>query len=216
MVRFKSAIKLTVMASLLSAGSAIAQINQNDGPLVAPIQPEPTVGLPEQAPAPAQPVPITPAPAATQPARSSTPPAAPPAETAEADSWQLECLERETESRLCQAILRSRVGEQIAMVLAIAKNPQDDAVSLQMALPLGIDIQRGAILTVDDFQETLMPSRCTAQGCLVETIASAELVDALMSGNAGGVRVFSTDGQTIDLPMSLRSAAAIFSEAGLD
>lgn len=225
MVRFRSAVKLGVVVGLIWTTSALAQINQNDGPLVAPIQREPTVGLPEQAPAPVQPAEV-PQPAA--PARPAEPrpapaaqaqPAAPQQPTPAASStsaWQLECLERDAQARICQAILRSLVGEQIAMVLAIAKDPAGDTVRLQMALPLGIDVQRGVTITVDDFNETLKPSRCTAQGCLVEAAASPELLAALRSGNSGGVRVYSTDGQTIDLPMPLQSAASVFLEAGLD
>lgn len=223
MVRFRSAIKLSVVAGLVWTTSALAQINQNDGPLVAPIQPEPTVGLPEQAPAPAQPAPI-PQPAAPAPRPAATPAPAAQArpapsqqtQAASSSSWQLECLEREAQARICQAILRSLVGEQIAMVLAIAKDPAGDAIRLQMALPLGIDVQRGVTVTIDDFNETLKPSRCTAQGCLVEATASTELIAALRSGETGGVRVYSTDGQTIDLPMPLQSASSVFSEAQLD
>jgi invasion protein IalB len=216
-MRFRSAIQLGVVAGLLWTNSSFAQINQNDGPLVAPIQPEPTVGLPEQAPPPAQPVPM-PQRETRSPQQAATPTQAkqPAPEAANTSAWQLECLEREAQIRTCQAILRSRVGDQIAMVFAVAKDLNDDAIHLQMALPLGIDVQRGITLSIDDFNQTLKPTRCTAQGCLVETTASPDLMAAFRSGETGGVRVYSTDGQTIDLPMSLQSVSSVFQQADLD
>ncbi len=210
---------LGLAACLLWTTSALAQINQNDGPLVPPIQPEPTVGLPEQAPVEStppdlpEPEPSVSAPAADPrpAARQETPEAA-----ASSSAWQLECLERDPDGRVCQAVLRARVGEQVALVLALARDPADGSVRLQMALPLGIDVQRGATLTVGDFSETLMLSRCTAQGCLVESAASDDLIEALGTGDAGSVQVYNTDGQPIDLPMPLLEASSVLSEAALN
>jgi invasion protein IalB len=148
-VRTRSAM-LGLAAALLWTTSAFAQINQNDGPLVPPIQPEPTVGLPEQAPAesPAPDLP-EPEPSVSAPAAASRPAARheTPEAAASSSAWQLECLESDAGGRVCQAVLRARVGEQVALVLALARDPADDAIRLQMALPLGIDIQRGATLT---------------------------------------------------------------------
>lgn len=209
-------------AVMLLASSAWAQINPNDGPQVAPLQREPTIGLPQQAPV-AQPpaslpqaAPAAPRPAA--PAAAPAPQAARPAPTAQADSgsgWQLECVEQDDQPRICQAILRARVNEQVAMVVAIARAPGTEEARLQMALPLGIDMQRGALVTIGDFSETFAPTRCTAQGCLVEAAASDALLDAMRKGSAGTVRVHAPGGDAIDLPMSLTSATEVFAQAAL-
>ena len=114
---------------------------------------------------------------------------------------------------MCQAILRARVNDQVAMVVAIAKGENADESRLQMALPLGIDMQRGAEVTIGDFSETMAPSRCTAQGCLVETVASDDLLAAMRAANAGTVRVYAPGGNAIDLPMPLAAADDVLNQA---
>lgn len=210
---------LLMGAFLLLAGPASAQINPNDGPQVSPLQPEPTIGLPEQAPA-AQPPVAAPEPAPAAPARSATAPRPAgqpsrdtPAAAGNAAAWQLECIEQDAEPRMCQAILRARVNDQVAMVVAIAKEKDSGESRLQMALPLGIDMQRGAEVTIGDFRETMTPSRCTAQGCLIETVASENLLAAIRSASAGTVRVYAPGGNAIDLPLPLDSSSEVLAQA---
>ncbi|MCO6387426.1 invasion associated locus B family protein [Aliihoeflea sp. 40Bstr573] len=205
---------------MLLASSAWAQINPNDGPQVAPLQSEPTIGLPEQAPTAPPPtsvpqaVPSAPSvrsPASPQPARQSAQETSNTAENE--DGWQLECVEQDAEPRMCQAILRARVNDQVAMVVAIAKGQGTDVSRLQMALPLGIDIQRGAEVKIGDFSEAMVPSRCTAQGCLVETVASQDLLAAMRGASAGTVRVYAPGGDAIDLPLPLDSSSEVLAQA---
>lgn len=214
MSRFRIGTPIFASALMLLISTAGAQINPNDGPLVAPLQPEPTIGLPDQAPAaspPANNPRSAPAAPSASPERRATPQASPAADAGAA--WQLECIEQDNQPRICQAVLRQRVNDQVAMVMAIAKAPGSDETRLQMALPLGIDVQRGAEVKIGDFSEKLTPSRCTAQGCLVEAPASEALLKAIREGNEGTVQVYAPSGDAIDLPMTLKSASDVFAEA---
>ncbi|MGQ2909643.1 MAG: invasion associated locus B family protein [Aliihoeflea sp.] len=198
------------------ATSASAQINPNDGPQVSPLQPEPTIGLPEQAPTsqpPSNAPQAVPAAPPARPAATPQPAQATPPQVENTAAWQLECIEQDAQQRMCQAILRARVNDQVAMVVAIAKGEDSNESRLQMALPLGIDMQRGAEVTIGDFSETMAPSRCTAQGCLVETVASDDLLAAMRAANAGIVRVYAPGGNAIDLPMPLAAADDVLNQA---
>lgn len=216
MSRSRIGAPVIVGALMLLVSSAAAQINPNEGPQVAPLQPEPTIGLPDQAPAAPPPATIpqaSPAPRAAPAERRAEPQA--PAPATAGSTWQLECIEQDSQPRKCQAILRQRVNDQVAMVMAIAKTPGSEA-QLQMALPLGIDVQSGALVKIGDFSETFTPSRCTAQGCIVEAAASDALLAAMREGNEGAVQVYAPGGDAIDLPMTLKSASDVFAEALVD
>lgn len=212
----RTGMPAVIGAFLLLATSASAQINPNDGPQVSPLQPEPTIGLPEQAPSsqpPANAPQAVPAAPPARPAATPQPAQTTPPRAENTAAWQLECIEQDAQQRMCQAILRARVNDQVAMVVAIAKGDDSNESRLQMALPLGIDMQRGAEVTIGDFSETMAPSRCTAQGCLVETVASDDLLAAMRAANSGTVRVYAPGGNAIDLPMPLAAADDVLNQA---
>lgn len=213
----KSVEKVRVLTFAACLAFAIlpanAQIDPNSGPLVAPLQREPTIGLPEQAPEPtgAPAVPAAP-PARAAPRPTAEQPTQRPAAAASATDWHSECGEGERKD-MCQAIVRSKVGEQVALVMAVARPSAEAGSRLQIALPLGVDVARGATLTIGTFSQALKISRCTAQGCIVEDAASDELLEAMRRGSIGKVTVYSVDDNAIDLPLPLDGAAKSLADA---
>jgi invasion protein IalB len=90
------------------------------------------------------------------------------------------------------------------MVFALAASTASEAVSVQIALPLGVDISAGArIIIGDGYQNQIPLQRCTAQGCIIEGYASDELLDAMKRARGGAVVVENEVGQQIQLPFSL-------------
>lgn len=219
-----SRICLAAVFLAIGGGAAAAQSGPGLGTVIDAIEPEREMGLPTMAPqAPEElvvpPTPAAPAarPAAPRPAApaASAPAPAPAAQAAAAaGSWVSECLEGAQTGQACQAIVRSAAGEQTVLVLSLARS-QPDAVAMQMALPLGFAVQRGAQISIADFSTVLPVSRCTAQGCLIESAVAEPLLYALQSGASGTVTVHTVDGEAIGLPLPGDGAAAAFEAAGL-
>ena len=92
-------------------------------------------------------------------------------------TWKTECLEKAAKPN-CQVIVRSAVGDQIALVLGIARTAKG-GVRMQMAVPLGLAIEKGVTIKVGGYSSAFPISRCTAQGCIVEGEVPQPFIDAL-------------------------------------
>ncbi|HEY6633221.1 MAG TPA: invasion associated locus B family protein, partial [Rhizobiaceae bacterium] len=95
---------------------------------------------------------------------------------------------------------RATVGKQTALVMAIARTGADGP-RFQMALPLGLSVQKGVTVNLGSYSGGFPISRCTAQGCLVEAEAPAALVEALEKTASGKVVIYSDDDKPIQLPL---------------
>jgi invasion protein IalB len=198
------------LAAISSSAVAQTQGRQGLDTIVEPIVPERQIGLPDKAPSvqdPAASAPITAA-----PRRKAEKPVARETQTAKAapafGSWTTECMGKATKSN-CQVIVRSAVGDQIALVLGIAR-PVADGARMQMAVPLGLAINKGVTIKIGAYSESFKISRCTAQGCLVEGEAPQPLIDALGKGANGSATIFSSDGRSIRLPLPAKSFAEAY------
>ncbi|BCG89001.1 invasion associated locus B family protein [Mesorhizobium sp. 113-3-9] len=202
-----SALFLTAMSVPAFAQS---QGRQGLDTIVEPIVPERQIGLPDKAPSDQQPV--LNAPLAAPRARKAEAPAAREAQPAKAASvfgtWKTECLEKAAKPN-CQVIVRSAVGDQIALVLGIAR-PAKGGARMQMAVPLGLAIEKGVTIKVGAYSNAFPISRCTAQGCLVEGEVPQPLIEALQKGTDGAALIYSSDGQAIKLPLPAKSFAEAY------
>ncbi|WP_195174793.1 invasion associated locus B family protein [Mesorhizobium sp. INR15] len=123
-------------------------------------------------------------------------------------TWKTECAEKAPKPN-CQVIVRSAVGDQIALVLGIAR-PTKGGARMQMAVPLGLAIDKGVTIKVGVYSNTFPISRCTAQGCLVEGEVPQAFIEALQKGNGGAAIIYSSDSQTIKLPLPAKSFAEAY------
>ncbi|MBZ9701741.1 invasion associated locus B family protein [Mesorhizobium sp. B2-8-1] len=196
------------LAAMSATAFAQSQGRQGLDTIIAPIVPERQIGLPDKAPSDQKPD----APLAAPRLRKAEAPAAREMQPAKAatvfGTWKTECLEKVAKPN-CQAIVRSAVGDQIALVLGIARTAKG-RVLMQMAVPLGLAIERGVTIKVGTYSNVFPISRCTAQGCLIEGEVPQPFIDALQKGVGGAAIIYSSDGQAIKLPLPAQSFAEAY------
>lgn len=124
--------------------------------------------------------------------------------------WVLECYDLPLgQCQIYQRILINN-GAAAAMVTTFAWDEPAQAFRTQIALPLGIALSKGATISSDSGVSVSVPiSRCTQQGCLVEGVASDDLVSGLEKSRSANVTVVDGTGADFAIPVSLDG----FSEA---
>jgi invasion protein IalB len=119
--------------------------------------------------------------------------------------WTLQCATDKSMNPPCQVIYRL-VGadeRQVMVVISMAKASKD-TVGFQMALPLGFSIQSGVKIAIGaKFSTRANVSRCTIQGCLIEGIAPAPLLAAMLKEKSGQVSIQMMQGNILDLSVKL-------------
>tara|TARA_R100001230_G_C5686714_1_gene196463 strand:- start:1219 stop:1842 length:624 start_codon:yes stop_codon:yes gene_type:complete len=139
----------------------------------------------------------------------------PPASRVAYNDWLVECFERNEIGQECQVYQRVIMnnGSAIAMVATLAFVPPENYLGIQVALPLGIDLKRGATITIDDDASLDVGiSRCTQQGCLFEGTVTDALEMALREGEAASVTVTVPSEGNFTIPLSLNGFSAALDE----
>ena len=125
--------------------------------------------------------------------------------------WSMQCIGAPEDHAKCQIVQKvvSQQGGQTVLVLAVFSDPKTGVVSMQVAVPLGVLVTRGAQLLVGEkYQNGVQISRCTQQGCLIEGAASDALVNAMKQEATGAVIVFNEAEKQIPIRFSLRGFTA--------
>ena len=201
-MRICSIVALALCSAAAVGSYAQAQGDPKLNSIVQPIVPDAKIGLPDKAPSIEQVViPKRPA----QPERQAG-----SAKEASASEWKVECLEKGVPQPKCQVIVRALAGNQIALVLGIAKTLSAPNAKMQMAVPLGLAVQKGVTIKLGEYSADFPVSRCTAQGCLVEGDAPDSLVGALKKSIDGVVVIYTTDGNPIQLPLPSKGFDRLF------
>ena len=127
-----------------------------------------------------------------------------PLSRVEVGDWVVECFDEAFSSEQCQIYQRILIngGTAIAMVTTIAYGA-DGVLSMQIALPLGIDLAEGAVISVADRGFLLPIDRCTKQGCLVDAAVPAGLLSALQDGSEASITVSNPGSGNFAIPLSL-------------
>ncbi|WP_418592194.1 invasion associated locus B family protein [Ponticoccus sp. (in: a-proteobacteria)] len=121
--------------------------------------------------------------------------------------WVVECVQPgEPEPGACQLYQRVLTQDPnvAAMVVALAWTPAEGALRLQLSLPLGTDLTRKPVLSIDgEAAEAFSWSRCLARGCLVEAPLSQELIARLAQGSAASITIAQPNSNGFQIPISL-------------
>ncbi len=165
---------------------------------------------------------IAPAFAAAAPA-AAPPPAAPPADPNAPQvpqfsinqpfgDWAVRCTLETVKSPAPCDVIQLTVNQdtkQRIMSFSLASVPSRDAFALQVIVPIGVAIARGAtVVTGDRPLENIKYTRCERDGCYVEMLVDAPTIAAMQAAGGEGkstkVTVVSY-GQfnNLDLPVSL-------------
>jgi invasion protein IalB len=205
------------MVALGTAG-ALAQAPVNPAAITPPIlqqQPASGAGAAPQVSAPAPTAQPRQAPAA-QPAAAAA--GAAPAATPNAASvkafgdWSLECFDPALEGVKCQIVNRLvSSGKQVVLVFSLALDAKASQTRVQIALPLGIAVPPGVGIAIgNEVQRKAAVSRCTPKGCIVEGVATKDLLDTMRAGAQGAVIVTTEEGKPVQLPFSLNGFTAAY------
>ncbi|HEY0299690.1 MAG TPA: invasion associated locus B family protein [Rhizomicrobium sp.] len=133
-----------------------------------------------------------------------------PSETKVFGDWTVRCFPVASQSP-CDMfeLLANKTSGQRVMSLSIAYMPSGDKHIIQIAVPLGVAIQKGLVLSTEGYTSpTLRYRRCDRGGCYVEMLLEEQVVGALASGAAqAGIRVVADGGKSFDIPFSLKGFA---------
>jgi invasion protein IalB len=129
-----------------------------------------------------------------------------PSETKPFGDWTVRCYPVKSPSP-CDMfeLLANKQTQQRVLSVSIAYMPSGDRHVIQIAVPLGVSIQRGLILQSDAYTSpALHYRRCDRGGCYVEMLMQNEAVQALASAGAQAkIRVFAVTGKAFEIPFSL-------------
>lgn len=138
-------------------------------------------------------------------------PAAPSITQQSFGQWSLQCTSDKSMNPPCQIIYQlASADHKIATVISLAK-ASSGTVGMQMALPLGFAIQGGVRIAFGKgFSMTAAVSRCTLKGCLVEGVAPANLLAAMLKEKSGQISLRMLQGGDVALPVSLDGFAQAY------
>jgi len=95
-------------------------------------------------------------------------------------------------------------SENPVMRILIGFPPGEDQAAAAMILPLGILIQPGISIRVDNGEPTPAPIKlCVADGCRTSFRISPRMLEQMKAGKRAYVRVKDPRGESVDLPISL-------------
>ncbi|MEI9886222.1 MAG: invasion associated locus B family protein [Rhizomicrobium sp.] len=143
---------------------------------------------------------------------AQTAPAAPvtPSETKTFGDWTVRCFPVTTQSP-CDMfeLLANKTSGQRVMSISIAYMPTGDKHIIQIAVPLGIAIQKGLVLSAEGYTSpALRYRRCDRGGCYVEMLLEPPVLGALSGGGTSAtIRIVAEGGKSFDIPFSLKGFA---------
>jgi invasion protein IalB len=142
------------------------------------------------------------------PANTNMPTA--PTETKPFGDWTVRCFAVNSPSP-CDMfeLLANKNTQQRVLSISIAYLPTGDKHVIQIAVPLGIMIQKGLVLTSDTYTSPqLHYRRCDRGGCYVEMLIDNQTIASL--GTATGpakIRIVAEGGKAFEIPFSLNGFA---------
>jgi invasion protein IalB len=129
-----------------------------------------------------------------------------PSETKPFGDWTVRCYPVKTPSPcdMFELLANKQSGQRVLSV-SIAYMPSGDRHVIQIAVPLGVSIPRGLVLTSDAYTSpALHYRRCDRGGCYVEMLLPNETITSLASaGTQAKIRIFAVTGKAFEIPFSL-------------
>jgi invasion protein IalB len=130
-----------------------------------------------------------------------------PSETKQFGDWMVRCYPVKTPSP-CDMfeLLANKQNQQRILSISIAYVPNGDKHVIQIAVPLGVLIQKGLVLSSDSYTSPqLHYRRCDRGGCYVEMLLQPDAVSALTTASGPGkVTVYADAGKAFEIPFSLK------------
>ena len=122
------------------------------------------------------------------------------------DSWEVRCFPIKSVSP-CDMLFETvrKTTHQRVTSVSIAYAPSQNRYLMQVAVPYGVALSEGLVITAGDFKtRKLAFRRCDRAGCYVEMAVGSDLIDALKAGGDGHLDVVADRGKPVSLAMSLK------------
>ena len=146
--------------------------------------------------------------AAPAPAEANKP--VQPSETKNFGDWTVRCYPASstTPCEMLELLVNKKSGRRVLGVLIIY-NPAQDQNLMQVATPLGVLVQSGAILGSDTYTSAVLHYRlCDIQGCYALAALNDDAVKALGRATKAELRIVAADGKKFSLSFSLSGFTA--------
>jgi invasion protein IalB len=158
--------------------------------------------------------------AGAAPAKNSAPAPAPanankpaqPSETKEFGDWSVRCYPATsaTPCEMIELLVNKKSGRRVLGVLLVYNQARNQNL-LQIAVPLGVMLQNGAVLGSDTYTSGVMHFRlCDMQGCYVVAPLDNDAVKAIGQATKAEVRIVSTEGKNFNITFSLNGFTAAY------
>jgi invasion protein IalB len=127
-------------------------------------------------------------------------------ENKQVGDWTVRCFAVKNESP-CDVYQeeQDQNSHQRVLSLSIAYAPARDQHVIQIAVPLGVSIEKGVVIKTDSYGSPALPyRRCDQLGCYVEMLLSNDqIADLAKSGPQATVNIVADDGKSYALKFSL-------------
>lgn len=125
--------------------------------------------------------------------------------------WHVRCFaaKQTAPCDMIYAVYRQATSARVVSV-SILYSPDRKTFMVQIAVPLGIAVQKGVVIAMDDARSAAMQvRRCDGLGCYVEGPADPALIAALAAhdGRKARLAVVGDNGKAVALPLSLNGFA---------
>jgi invasion protein IalB len=106
--------------------------------------------------------------------------------------------------------LQDQTSHQRVLSVSIAYVPSNDQHVMQIAVPLGVAIQKGVVIKTDSYASPALPfRRCDQAGCYVEMLLGADQIAGFVkSGPQATVNIVADDNKSYALRFSLNGFSA--------
>lgn len=130
-----------------------------------------------------------------------------PSETKQFGDWMVRCFAVDKSPSPCdmfEVLADKKSGNRILSV-SIAYIPSTDKHVIQVAVPLGVVIQKGLLLTSDKYTSPVLNyRRCDRGGCYIEMLIDNAAVDSLAASTGPAMVKFVYGDKPFDIPFSLK------------
>ncbi len=136
-----------------------------------------------------------------------------PTETKDFGDWTVRCYSASagTPCEMIELLVNKKSGRRVLGVL-IVYNPSNNQNVMQVAMPLGVMLQNGAVLNADTYTSGVLHYRlCDMQGCYALTALDDGAIKALGRATKAQVNIVSADGKKFDIGFSLNGFTAAHS-----
>lgn len=133
-----------------------------------------------------------------------------PSENKEFGDWTVRCYPAAAKvpCEMIEMLVNKKTGRRV-LGLLIVYNKEKDRHVMQIAMPLGVLVQNGAVMSTDTFTSPVLHYRlCDMQGCYAITALDDDTIKALGRATKGEMQIVSAEGKKFNIGFSLNGFTA--------